>query len=156
MRLVATQEAGATCAFAAGRRQSNGAARAYKLIFLLLLLNPLGNLLLAWGLKHFPSALAINPLEYLSAMVTPLTALGIALLILAFFTRMVLFSIADLSFMLPITASGYVIAAVYGKLFLGEQISAQRWLGTALIFVGIAFVGSTSVKTTAEAAPAEA
>jgi uncharacterized membrane protein len=139
------------CAMFEGARMpfliSNGNARVYRLILLLLLLNPLGNFFLAYGMKQYPSALAANPLHYLLAILNPLVALGMLMLILAFLVRLALFSIADLSFMLPVTAFGYVIAALYGKFFLSEHISAERWLGTALIFVGISFVGTTSANT---------
>jgi uncharacterized membrane protein len=73
------------------------------------------------------------------------------MLILALLVRMALLSVADLSFVLPMTAVGYVIAAVFGKLFLHEEVSVQRWLGVLLIFAGAALVGSTSQKTTEEA-----
>lgn len=134
----------------AASASSQSTARAFRLILLLLILNPLGNFFLAWGLKHYPSLLAGHPLDYLLAILDPTAALGIGLLTLAFLTRMVLFSVADLSFMLPITAAGYIIAALYGKFFLQEQISSERWLGILLIFVGIAFVGTTAATTTAE------
>ncbi|MGH9608157.1 MAG: hypothetical protein ACRD34_00650 [Bryobacteraceae bacterium] len=124
--------------------------RAFRLILLLLFLNPLGNLSLAWGLKHFPETLSADPVVYLLAILNPFAALGIGMLVLAFLTRMVLFSVADLSFMLPLTAAGYVVSACYGKVFLNEHISSQRWLGIALIFIGIALVGTTSSKTTGE------
>jgi drug/metabolite transporter (DMT)-like permease len=161
MRLVHKQEPGGTvCIVTAGipasRPASVNAARAYRLILLLLFLNPLGNLFLAWGLKHYPALLAGNPLDYILAMLNPFAALGIMMLIFAFLTRMVLFSVADLSFMLPITAAGYVIAALYGKFFLSEHISPLRWLGTALIFVGVAFVGTTPPSTTDELSEAVA
>jgi drug/metabolite transporter (DMT)-like permease len=161
MKLVSKEEAGEavftlTAELPAPQSASVNTARAYRLILLLLVLNPLGNLLLAWGLKHYPALLAGNPLDYVLAMLNPIAALGITMLILAFLTRMVLFSVADLSFMLPITAAGYVIAALYGKFFLSEYISPQRWLGIALIFVGIAFVGTTCASTTNELAEAPA
>lgn len=154
MGLVNMQEAPGAVSVLAAETAANASdcntARAFRLILLLLCLNPLGNLSLAWGLKHFPETLAADPVAYLLAIVNPFAALGIGMLVLAFLTRMVLFSVADLSFMLPLTATGYVITAFYGKLFLGEHISSQRWLGIALIFIGIAFVGTTSAKTTRE------
>ena len=55
---------------------------------------------------------------------------------------MALLSLADLSYVLPVTAVGYVIAAFLGKTFLSETVSNQRWLGTALIFLGAALVSS--------------
>ena len=69
-------------------------------------------------------------------------------LILALLMRMALFSLADLSYVLPVTAIGYIIATFMGKTFLSETVSAERWLGTVLIFAGAALVGSTSHSTT--------
>jgi uncharacterized membrane protein len=79
--------------------------------------------------------------------------MGIAALILALLTRMALLSLADLSFVLPVTAVGYVLAVFLGKVFLHETVTRQRWLGTALIFAGAALVGSTSRNTTSNTAP---
>lgn len=107
----------------------------------------MGNLSLAWGMKH-TRAVSANPLLYLRAMLDPVVALGVAMLILALLTRMVLLSLADLSFVLPVTAIGYVLAALLGKIFLHENVTVQRWLGTLLIFAGAALVGSTPRTTT--------
>jgi drug/metabolite transporter (DMT)-like permease len=72
---------------------------------------------------------------------------GVLLLILWMLSRMTLLSWADLSFVLPVTAVGYVLSALFGFLFLGETVSAQRWLGTLLIFAGVALVGRTGEST---------
>ncbi len=111
------------------------------------LLNALGNLCLAWGMKHAAVRVALDPLGYLRDMLNPFVALGIGLLILWLLTRMALLSWADLSFVLPVTAFGYFLAAVLGKVFLGESISPAQWLGTCLIFLGIAIVGGTRQNT---------
>jgi drug/metabolite transporter (DMT)-like permease len=126
------------------------AVRAYTLLVAFLALRAFGNLALAWGTKHLPQGLSTNPVSYGLAMLNPFVTLAIAMLILALLVRMALLSVADLSFVLPMTAVGYVIAAVFGKLFLHEEVSAQRWLGVLLIFAGAALVGSTSQKTTEE------
>jgi drug/metabolite transporter (DMT)-like permease len=123
-------------------------ARTYSLLMLFVFLRPLGNLSLAWGTKHFPQVLSLNPVVYLRAMVDPFVTLGIVMLILALLTRMALLSLADLSFVLPVTSIGYVLAALFGRLFLHETVTAQQWLGTALIFMGTGVVGSTSHNTT--------
>src|SRR5580658_9217657 len=131
-----------------------GRARTFRTYFLLLLfvaLRAFGNLALAWGTKRFPQTLSFHPTSYLLAMLDPFAALGIAMLILSLFARMALFSVADLSFVLPVTAVGYVLAALLGKFFLLEPVSSGRWLGTALIFAGAALVGSTPRNTTAGA-----
>ena len=84
--------------------------RTYALLLLFVLLRPFGNLSLAWGTKHFPQALSIHPVVYIRAMLDPFVALGIAMLILSLLTRLALLSLADLSFVLPVTAIGYVLA----------------------------------------------
>ncbi len=118
-------------------------ARTYRLLLLTLLLRPFGNLSLAWGMHHFPRLLAFEPLPYLQALLNPFVALGIAMLILALLTRMALLSVADLSFVLPLTATGYIISAMLGKVFLGEDVGSNRWFGTCMIFAGVVLVGTT-------------
>jgi drug/metabolite transporter (DMT)-like permease len=82
-------------------------------------------------------------------MLHPGVAAGIVMLIVALLVRLALLSVADLSFILPLTAVGYVLAAVLGKFFLQEPVSLQRWLAVALIFAGAALVGSTPQATVA-------
>jgi drug/metabolite transporter (DMT)-like permease len=107
----------------------------------------MGNLSLAWGMRHFAKALSVDPLPYVQAMLSPFVALGVITLILAQLTRMALLSLADLSFVLPATASGYIFSAMLGKVFLNEQVSSVQWLGTLLIVAGIALVGSTPTRS---------
>lgn len=97
--------------------------------------NVAGNLLLSLGLKSEAGVL------------WPLVAGGVALLILWTLARMALMSWADLSYILPVTAIGYVLSAIAGKVFLSENISLMRWSGTLLIVAGIALVGRTQVET---------
>ncbi len=104
-----------------------------------------GNLLLAWGMKH----LHPGPLSpYLAAAVNPFVGAGVLALILAVLTRMALLSLADLSYVLPVTAIGYVLATFLGMTCLHEAVSGEHWLGTILIFLGAALVGSTAHSTT--------
>jgi uncharacterized membrane protein len=60
---------------------------------------------------------------------------------------MTLMSWADLSYILPITAIGYVLSAIAGNLFMAEQISPMRWTGTLLIVAGVIVVGRTQAET---------
>ncbi len=103
---------------------------------------------MAWGMKHVPEKMSMDPALYLHAMLNPFVALGIVALILSLLTRMALLSLADLSYVLPVTAVGYVIAVFLGKVFLHETVTRQRWMGTLLIFAGALLVGSTSRNTT--------
>ncbi len=121
--------------------------RTFLLLLAVVLFNALGNLSLAWGMRHGTAAVSLNPLRYLQAMLNPFVALGIALLILWLLTRMALLSWADLSFVLPLTGFAYVLAALFGKFFLNESIAPGHWIGTILIFVGTAMIGTTDQKT---------
>lgn len=117
------------------------------LVLTVVLFNALGNLSLAWGMKHISEMVSLNPFGYIRALFNPFVALGTALLVLWLLTRMTLLSWADLSFVLPLTGLGYVLAAVFGDLFLNESVTPIHWLGTLLIFAGTAMVGSTRQQT---------
>lgn len=128
-------------------RPRSGVLKTYAILLFFLALKAVGNSAMAWGMKQVPERMSMNPALYVHAMLNPFVAIGVAALILALLTRMALFSLADLSFILPVTAIGYVIAVVVGKVFLHETVSQQRWLGAMLIFGGALLVGSTSRKT---------
>jgi len=125
--------------------------KTYFVLLFFLALKAAGNSWMAWGMKQVPERMSMNPALYLRAMLNPFVAIGIAALILALLTRMALLSMADLSFVLPVTAIGYVIAVFLGKVFLHETVTGQRWLGTLLIFAGAILVGTTSRNTTPSA-----
>jgi drug/metabolite transporter (DMT)-like permease len=129
--------------------------RTYCLLALFLALRAFGNLSMAWGTRHFPETLGADPLVYLRSMAHPGIALGIVMLIVALLVRLALLSLADLSFILPMTAIGYVLAAVLGRFFLHEAVSPQRWLAVLLIFAGAALVGSTPQATAGKLGDAE-
>jgi drug/metabolite transporter (DMT)-like permease len=128
--------------------------KTYLVLLLFIAQKAVGNLSLAWGMKRLPASPGVDPLLYLRAMLDPFVAVGVAALILALLTRMVLLSLADLSFVLPVTAVGYAIAALLGHFVLHETVSDRRWLGTILICMGAALVSSsTRTKTVSEAEP---
>src|SRR5271165_6023844 len=119
----------------------------YFVVALFLALRAVGNSAMAWGMRQVPEQMSMNPALYLHAMENPFVATGIAALILALLTRMALLSLADLSFVLPVTAIGYVVAVFLGQRFLHETVTHQRWLGTLLILAGASLVGSTAQNT---------
>ena len=94
---------------------STKTTRTYSLLAIFLALRAFGNLSLAWGTKHLGETLAADPRVYIRSMAAPYIAAGIAMLILALLVRLALLSLADLSFILPMTAIGYVLAALLGK-----------------------------------------
>ncbi len=98
-------------------------------------------------MRHISEEVGWDPLSYLRAMLNPYVATGIVLLTVWLLARMTLLSWADLSFVLPLTSLGYILAAVFGRLFLNETITSIHWAGTLLIFFGTAMVGATDSKT---------
>jgi len=156
---VAPQPKAATAVFDVNEATLAGAQTSLRwktriFAILVILTNTLGNFSLNWGMKHRGQELTLSPLSYIQAMFSPWVALGIALLILWLLTRMTLLSWADLSYVLPVTALGYVLVAIMSRVFLNEQISPQRWVGTLLIVGGTALVGLGNPQTTVVARPA--
>lgn len=71
------------------------------------------------------------------ALLNPWVIIGIVLLIGFMASYMTALSWADLTFVLPATALGYVVTAFIGKFWLHETISPLRWFGIALIVTGV-------------------
>lgn len=113
------------------------------------LTNVLGNFSLSWGMKHENAPLGIAPLPYIRLIFSPWVLAGTILLTFWLLSRMTLLGWADLSYVLPITSSGYILTALVGKFIFAEQISWIRWMGTALIVAGMILVGLTIPNTTA-------
>ncbi len=116
------------------------------LAFLVVCFNAAGNLSLTWGMKQVADVGA-NPSSYIRAMLQPFVATGIVLLILWMLTRMALMSWADLSFVQPLMAIGYIVAAILGNFVLHEQVGPSQWVGVLLIFAGSILVGATNQRT---------
>lgn len=114
---------------------------------IVVLSNVLGNLFMGMGLRRVGRLVAVSPLAYIQALFEPMVALGVVLLIVWMLSHMTLLSWADLSYVLPVTSIGYVLAALAGWYFMDEQIHLTRWAGIALITLGVTLVGRTAVNT---------
>lgn len=78
---------------------------------------------------------------------SPLVLIGTALLIVFFALYSAALSWADLSFVLPATAFGYVLNVAAGYYFLHETVSPVRWAGAAVITLGVLFVSRSEERT---------
>ena len=65
---------------------------------------------------------------------------GVASMATSFFALMAALSVADVSFVIPVTAVTYILNTLGAKVFLKERVSGQRWLGAALVAMGVALV----------------
>lgn len=110
--------------------------------------NVAGNALLSYGLRGRAGISNLGPSGWVMILFNPWVSLGVSLLIVWLLSRMALLSWADLSYVLPLTASGYVLTVLAGRVFLAEQVSWHRWAGSFLIVAGAALVGGTPIRTT--------
>ena len=108
---------------------------------------PVGNACLARGMTSLPALTLAHPLALFAAVFTPWVALGIALLIGFFAAYLTALSWADLSYVMLATAWGNVLVELLSHFCLHEPVSAQRWLGVALITLGVAFVAPGPTRT---------
>ena len=122
------------------------------------LANSVGSVCLGKGMKNFLAPDASGARWLLQAAVqvvlNPWVVLGILLLVIFLAAYMAALSWADLSFVLPATAPGYILTAILSRIFLHEEISPLRWAGTVLIVVGTCLVARTySAQGLASAVP---
>lgn len=115
---------------------------------IVILANVFGNFFLSLGLRQRGTAWAASPWAWVQVLANPWVSLGICVLLVWMLSRLALLSWADLSWVAPVTASGYALAALLGRLFLGEQISVKRWTGILLITLGVLLVRTTAIRTT--------
>jgi drug/metabolite transporter (DMT)-like permease len=116
--------------------------RQYLILGLVALCAPLGDTCLSRGMTHLPAITLVHPGTLIAAVFTPWIALGIALLLGFFASYLTALSWADLTFVLPATAFGNVIVALFARFWLHEAISLERWAGIVLITVGVGFVAN--------------
>ena len=121
--------------------------------------NSVGSVCLSKGMKTFraPEAEGVAWLLQAAGQVlsNPWVIVGVFLLIVFLACYMAALSWADLRFVLPATAPGYILTAILARIFLQEEISPLRWAGTVLIVTGTWLVARTYAVPRAVRAEAE-
>ncbi len=118
------------------------------LALVVILANVFGNFFLSLGLRHRGLSPGASPLAWLEALANPWVSIGICALLVWMLSRLALLSWADLSWVTPVTASGYALTALLGRWALDEQVSPARWGGILLITAGVLLVRTTAIRTT--------
>jgi uncharacterized membrane protein len=118
------------------------------LVLLVIVTNVFGNVFLSHGMHQVGRIVSASPLDYVRAFANPWTALGICILVVWMLSDLALLSRADLSFVLPVTASAYVLVALLGHFLLHDHISLARWMGILLITGGVILAEETPARTT--------
>jgi len=114
----------------------------YLILLAVMLTASVGDTLLSHGMTQVGPVSFHNLPLLLSAMRNPWVIAGILCLLGFFASYLTALSWADLTFVLPSTAFGYVVVALLSKFWLHEAISAYRWAGILLIVCGVGFVAN--------------
>ncbi|MFQ5858727.1 MAG: EamA family transporter [Anaerolineae bacterium] len=109
------------------------------------LIGTLGQLLLKIGMRQVGPVSRSDlskPVSLLLAVFgNPLILIAISLYIGGFLIWLIVLSRLDLSYAYPFLALAYVLVPVLSWLILGENIPAMRWVGIAVICIGLVLVG---------------
>ena len=109
------------------------------------LFSAIGDTLLSRGMKELGNVSLNHVSHVLLAISNPWVAVGIVFLISFFACYATALSWADLTYVLPASSIGYVILALIAKYGLHEHISTARWIGIALISMGVGVVAVVHV-----------
>lgn len=99
-----------------------------------------GDTLLKKGMADFGAVDKHHLWHVVAALGNPWILIGIACLTVFFASYLTALSWADLSYVLPATALGYVIVTFLGKYLMHENVKPLRWLGVVLISCGVGWV----------------
>lgn len=102
--------------------------------------NGLGDVILKRGMLDVGTIQLDHWQHVFAAFLNPWIIFGICCLAGFFYSYLTALSWADLSYVLPATALGYVVTALLSRFFLHEQISVWRWSGVLLISAGVGLV----------------
>jgi drug/metabolite transporter (DMT)-like permease len=122
------------------------------MIMLSIVLGPLGNVMLGKGMKGI-GPVSLNNFRNIgviavSVLSSPYIWLGIASLMAFMIVHMLLLTWADYSYVQPATSLSYATVALLSYFLLGEVVTPLRWLGIAVICLGVFIVGRTAPSTT--------
>lgn len=112
-------------------------------IVITVILNAISQLLMKTGMTQIGQAeFSANRVRMmaLAAITNPFVILGLTTMTISMGTHLLSLSRFDVSFAFPFISLAYVIVAVWGYLFLGEDVNATRVIGILTIIAGTVIV----------------
>ena len=126
--------------------------KTFVMILIMIIAGPLGNVLLGKGMQSIGGASIQTPAGLMHVagrvLVNPWIWLGIGSLLTFFVANILVLSWADYSFVQPASSMAYGVVALLSVLVLGEAVTPLRWIGIAIICLGVFIVGRTHPRTT--------
>jgi uncharacterized membrane protein len=114
------------------------------LLFLIVVSGTAGELCVSRAMKSVGEVHDFRPRSIFRFVVQSLRLrwmwLGIALMGLGFFSLLAILSFQEVSFVVPVSALSYAAGAFGAKAFLGERINRNRWVGIAVVCIGVTIV----------------
>lgn len=121
------------------------------ILIVLVITQVLGDICLSQGMKIYGEIGSYSPqaiLELFTYLFTSLWIwLGVTTLAFSWFVYLISVSRMDLSYVLPIHASSYILNGLMAWLMLDEIVSPLRWLATFIIAMGVFLVGWSQYQT---------
>jgi drug/metabolite transporter (DMT)-like permease len=118
--------------------------REFLILTLLVVSGTGGELCVSHAMKKIGEVHDFRPLALIKFILRALRVgwmwLGVAMMALAFFSLLAMLSFENVSFVVPVTALSYAAGAVGAAIFLRERINTQRWVGVAIVCVGVTMV----------------
>jgi uncharacterized membrane protein len=126
--------------------------KTFAMILIMIIAGPLGNVLLGKGMQSIDTTMIASFSDFVRVVSRVLSSrwiwLGVASLLTFFVANLLVLSWADYSFVQPASSMAYGVVALLSVLVLGESVSLLRWMGIAIICLGVFIVGRTHPRTT--------
>lgn len=114
------------------------------LFFFVIVVGTSGELCVTRAMKTVGEVQQFTPLALLAvagrAIRVPWMWIGFGMMGTAYFALLGTLARANVSFVIPVTALGYLVGAVGGRRFLGETVSRRRWIGVLIVCAGVVLI----------------
>jgi len=116
----------------------------FALVAVAVLLASFGQVYMKKGLKEKPlDVREIFSAKIFSTVFEPNVFIGLTLYVVSAVVYLTILSKAEISYVYPMIAIGYVITAFLAKMYFNESITALRWVGILLILGGVFLIAKS-------------
>lgn len=110
----------------------------FVLIFTPIILAAIGQLILKTGMNQ------VGKFELVKSFTNPQVLLGLMFYAASLILWMMVLTKENLSFVYPLVAFSYVVTVTLSRFVLNEPVPGLRWLGLAVIVIGILLVAKSA------------